>query len=110
MQTMKTPRTRSEFERNFHLLGRSIADGKFHVPRDMVLDHLMRIRYLPNGRIDFLSVDEMARLQANMQAQFDNEDFQKAFTQMNPPEGQPVRGIDDQGQPLAGADARKLHL
>lgn len=74
---MKTPHTRAEFERNFHLLGRSIEDGRFHVPRDMMLDHLMRIRHLPNGRIDFLSVDESARLQANMSAQFANEDFQK---------------------------------
>ena len=89
MQTMKTPRTRAEFERGFHLLGRSIENGRFHVPRDMVLDHLMRIRYLPNGRIDFLSVDESARLQANMSAQFDDEEFQKAFSETNPPEAKP---------------------
>jgi len=29
------------------------------------MDSLMRVRYQPNGRIDFLSVDEMARLNAN---------------------------------------------
>ncbi len=92
---MKTPRTREEFERNLQLLGRSITDGKFHVPRDMILDHLMRIRYLPNGRIDFLSVDESARLQANMSAQFDDEDFQEAFTDMKPSEGQSTEGEDN---------------
>jgi hypothetical protein len=96
MQSMKTPRTREEFERNLQLLGRSITDGKFHVPRDMILDHLMRIRYLPNGRIDFLSVDESARLQANMSAQFDNEEFQKAFSEIKPPEDQTQNGDDSE--------------
>lgn len=99
MQTMKTPRTRSEFERNFHLLGRSIADGKYHVPRDMIMDHLMRIRHLPNGRIDFLSVDESARLQANMSAQFDDEEFQKAISEIKPPEGQSGGGEEGKTDP-----------
>jgi hypothetical protein len=94
MQSMKTPRTRAEFERNLQLLGRSISDGKYHVPSDMILDHLMRIRYLPNGRIDFLSVDESARLQANMSAQFADEDFPKAFPEMEPPEDQSQNGDD----------------
>lgn len=85
---MKTPRTRAEFERNFHLLGRSIMDGRLKVPMDMVLDHLMRIRYLPNGRIDLLSIDESARLQANMTGHFDDEAMQRMFTEMKPPEGE----------------------
>jgi hypothetical protein len=37
------------------------------------LDGLLRVRFLPNGRIDFLSVNEMVRLQANMTSQFDEE-------------------------------------
>jgi hypothetical protein len=41
------------------------------------LEGLARVRYLPNGRIDFLSVDESARLQANMTAQFDEEAFEQ---------------------------------
>lgn len=95
MQKMNTPRTRSEFERNFHLLSRSIADGKFHVMRGINLDHLRRIRYLPNGRIDFLSVDEKARLQANMSAQFDGEAFQRTQTESEPPEKQSQNGVDE---------------
>lgn len=78
MIDMKTPRTRAEFERNFHLLHRQITDGKFHVAQGLArsLDGLANVRFLPNGRIDFLSVDESARLQANMMNQF-NEEFIK---------------------------------
>lgn len=86
---MKTPRTRAEFERNFHLLGRQIEDGKFHVAQGISLDGIARVRFLPNGRIDFLSVDETARLQANMMAQFDDESFQEMMKEHKPPEPKP---------------------
>jgi len=42
-------------------------------PIDYPMDSLMRVRYLPNGRIDFLSVDEMARLNANTSGHFTEE-------------------------------------
>lgn len=76
---MNTPRTRAEFERNFNLLHRQIEDGKFHVAQGLSrsVDGLARVRFLPNGRIDFLSVDESARLQANMMNQFSEESFQE---------------------------------
>lgn len=32
------------------------------------IEGLQKVRELPNGRIDFLSVDELTRLQANMHA------------------------------------------
>ena len=101
MQSMKTPSTRAEFERNFHLLIRSIEDGRFHVPRDMILDHLMRVRYLPNGRIDLLSIDESARLQANMSGQFDDEAMRRMFTEMKPPEGAAKAGEDEKPEPTS---------
>lgn len=65
---MNTPRTRAEFERNFNLLHRQIADDKFRVNRECrhAISGIQRVRFLPNGRIDFLSVDESARLEANM--------------------------------------------
>ncbi len=74
---MKTPRTRAEFERNFHLLHRQFKEGKIHIAQGLsgVIDGLARVRLLPNGRIDFLSVDESARLQANMMNQFNEETF-----------------------------------
>lgn len=65
---MNTPRTRAEFERNFYLLARQIKDGKFFVQEGLFrsIAGIARVRVLPNGRTDFLSVDESARLQANM--------------------------------------------
>lgn len=87
MKTMKTPRTRAEFERNFNLLHRKIADGKFHIMQGLSrsLDGLTRVRYLPNGRIDFLSVDESARLQANMMNNFDEESLQERINESQKP-------------------------
>jgi len=76
---MNTPRTRAEFERNFHLLARKIEDGKFFIQEGLSrsIAGIARVRFLPNGRTDFLSVDESARLQANMMNQFSEDSFQK---------------------------------
>lgn len=79
MNSMNTPSTRPEFERNFNLLHRQIKDGKFFVQEGLArsIAGITRVRFLPNGRIDFLSVDESARLQANMMSQFSEESFQQ---------------------------------
>jgi hypothetical protein len=69
---MRTPSTRAEFERNFFLLREQIKQGRYHIPQGMALG-IEKVRYLPNGRIDFLSVDERARLEANMTAQLSDE-------------------------------------
>lgn len=84
---MNTPHTREEFERNFHLLHRQMTDGKFHVAQGLSrsLDGIARVRFLPNGRIDFLSVDESARLQANMMNQFNEEFFQEQVKEYQSP-------------------------
>lgn len=76
---MDTPRTRAEFERNFNLLHRKIEDGQFFVQRGLThsVSGIARVRFLPNGRMDFLSVDESARLQANMMNQMSECSFQK---------------------------------
>ena len=81
--SMKRPQSRAEFERNFDLLHKQIGDGKFHVPRGFVVDSLERVRSLPNGRLDFLSVDENARLQANTVAQFNEEFFMEKLKEVN---------------------------
>ena len=72
MLSMKTPNTRGEFERNFHLLHRKMELGQLQFSANAfhTLEGLEQIRYLPNGRIDFLSVDESARLQANTMNSF----------------------------------------
>jgi hypothetical protein len=93
MDSMKTPRTRAEFERNFNMLHQQITDGRYHIPSDYPLDSLARVRFLPNGRIDFLSVDEMARLQANTTAQFDDKWFEEHLRDQGPAEQK--RDADD---------------
>jgi len=72
---MNSPRSREEFERNFNLLHRQLMEGKFRFPVGYPMDSIMRVRYLPNGRIDFLSVDEMARLNANTTGHFIDQLF-----------------------------------
>jgi len=96
---MKTPRTRAEFERNFYLLHRKIQDGKFSVAQGISLDGIARVRYLPNGRIDFLSVDEMARLQANMMAQFDEVLPEEMVKNNRPREQKPDPEAGDKPNP-----------
>ncbi len=61
---MDTPKTRGEFEFRFHLLREAIRNEKMQFPASM-RESLLKLRYLPNGRLDFLNVDETARLQAN---------------------------------------------
>lgn len=68
VQTMDTPKTREEFELRFHLLREAFRSDKMRIPPSMG-ESFLRLRHLPNGRLDFLSVDEMARLQANMMLQ-----------------------------------------
>ena len=76
MKFMKQPMTRAEFERRFHLLKEQIQRGKMHFAIGTTLG-LEKIRLLPNGRIDLLSVNESARLQANMMSQFQTEAFRE---------------------------------
>jgi hypothetical protein len=75
MNTMDTPMTRAEFERRFHLLGERLRNGKMFFADFKMTLGIQKVRYLPNGRIDFLSINESARLQANMMAQYENEPF-----------------------------------
>src|SRR5687768_1585256 len=91
MQTMQTPATRAEFERRFHLLREQIRQGRFHMPRDATLG-IEKVRLLPNGRIDFLSVNEFARLQANTISQFQSEDI-KAMIDKGA-QGAPESGVE----------------
>lgn len=71
MNSMKTPTTRAEFERAFFLLCEKFRGGKFRVVEtaETMTESILAVRSLPNKRIDFLSVDESARLTANMMAQ-----------------------------------------
>ena len=75
---MATPTTRAEFERNLNLLRERFRQGRIFFASTIRTEGIQRARYLPNGRVDFLSVDESLRLQANMMAQPDMD--------MSPPE------------------------
>ncbi|MBP8542971.1 hypothetical protein P4B29_06525 [Citrobacter freundii] len=63
---MNIPLTRSEFEHRLHLLENHSKTGRLMLVEGVSGESLLKVRRLPNGRIDFLSVDETARLQANM--------------------------------------------
>lgn len=65
IESMETPTTRAEFELRFHHLREALGNGRMSIPLNMG-ESLLKLRLLPNRRLDFLSVDEMARLQANM--------------------------------------------
>jgi hypothetical protein len=71
MQRMNSiPATREEFERNLFLMKEAMRSGKlrFGVHLYHSIRGIQRVRKLPNSRIDLLSVDEIARLTANMLA------------------------------------------
>ena len=74
MVSMQTPNTREEFENRMNRLHYSIVNEKMHFSSDlqrMPIEELLHLRSMPNGRLDLLTVDESARLNANMMVQFD---------------------------------------
>ena len=72
---MDTPKTRSEFEHRFHILLDAMRNGKIHFAQGISTESLMKVRKLPNGRLDCLSVDEQARLTANMMCWMSDVEF-----------------------------------
>ncbi|UPT69015.1 MAG: hypothetical protein M0D57_10510 [Sphingobacteriales bacterium JAD_PAG50586_3] len=71
-----TPNNRRAFERHIDLLIESVNNNKFKIPRDArMIQSLVNIKKLPNGRANFVTVDESARLLANMSANFANPNF-----------------------------------
>lgn len=78
--TYETPSTRAEFEERMNYAREILVQGKMHFSRNVGgLESLLAVRYLPNGRIDLLSIDESARLHANTTYHMRNlnvDDFQ----------------------------------
>lgn len=72
--TYETPETRSEFEHRFHVLHNVMKSGRLRVNSGISMTGILSVRQLPNGRLDFLSVNESARLQANMMLHMQNMD------------------------------------
>lgn len=80
LTTMRQPMTRGEFEERINLTFEQINTGKLR-PNGLV-DGLLEVRRLPNGRIDMLSVNEMVRLNANMSHQMIASDMGKMLRQI----------------------------
>ncbi len=76
-EPMETPRNRREFERNFFIAAEQLHNNKIHFSSKVKrsIDGLRKVRMLPNNRIDFLSVDEAARLHVNTMANFSQFKF-----------------------------------
>lgn len=73
---MSTPMTRVDFEERMNVVREHLRMGKMHFAHGLRgPDSLLRVRKLPNGRIDLLSIDESARLQANTMYQMMNGGF-----------------------------------
>lgn len=78
--SMSTPSTRAEFEVRMHLLQEQLQQGKMHFSSGLRgPESLLNVRYLPNRRIDLLSIDEMTRLNANMTHQMHTTDMAEMF-------------------------------
>lgn len=70
--SLRTPKTRFEFEENMSFLLEAIHKKSFQMNSSLhrSAKSLERVRLLPNHRVDLLTVDEMSRLQANTIATF----------------------------------------
>jgi hypothetical protein len=72
--SIKTPQTRAEFEHNLYLVQedtmRKIKSGNDDTIQNVLWatwPHLKKVKLLPNNRLNLLTINEMIRLQANMQ-------------------------------------------
>jgi hypothetical protein len=83
--SMETPTSREEFELRFHLLKNVMANDRLKVSSSALhgLNGIGQVRFLPNKRIDFLSVNESARLMANMMLMFEKEKFNDSYETMD---------------------------
>jgi hypothetical protein len=74
LESMKnTPSSRENFDSNMFMLIHKVKNGKFFIGHtgSPIVDELLKVRRLPNGRLDMLSIDEGARLAANMCAEME---------------------------------------
>lgn len=69
---MNIPHTRKEIEHRMNLLEVAARNGKMIVSSNCigVIESLSKVMRMENGRLDLLTVDETARLQANMMESF----------------------------------------
>lgn len=71
MRQMETPLTRADFEERMQIVREQLVQGKLMFGKGLRgPESLLKVRLLPNRRIDLMSIDESARLQGNMARQF----------------------------------------
>lgn len=82
-QNMQNPINRREYEHSFHVLTEQMHQGKVKISSHLIhsIDGLKRVRLLPNNRINFLTIDEMARNLANSIAHM--SEIKHSFEQEN---------------------------
>lgn len=73
--------SREDFERNFCILEELLRNGRmsFAEGSRKSVEGLQKVRRLPNRRIDFHTVNEMARLGANSAADFENMKYDERY-------------------------------
>ena len=69
------PSSRKEFEHNMHLLKERAEKGHIHLTKSSIrsIKGITNARYAPNQRINLHTINEMARLMANMVTQMSQE-------------------------------------
>lgn len=69
------PSSRREFEHNMHLLKERAEKGQIHLTKSSMrsIKGIMNARYAPNQRINLHTINEMARLMANMVTQMSHQ-------------------------------------
>jgi hypothetical protein len=78
VEQMNEPKTRQEFENRINVLVEAIREGRKKYPAGSgAIEGLMKLRSLPNRRLDLCSINETARVQANSYSHFLNIDFSK---------------------------------
>ncbi|WP_017496771.1 AVAST type 1 anti-phage system protein Avs1c [Flavobacterium sp. WG21] len=71
--------SREGFERHFYILEELLRNGRMSFTEGSIksVEGLQKVRKLSNGRIDFHTVNEMARLSANSAANFENMKYEE---------------------------------
>lgn len=79
--SMKTPKTRSEYESHLNILAEDKNGTVSNLPDIRIIDSLLSVKSLPNKRYNFITIDEQVRLMANSLATFAlMKDFNKITT------------------------------
>jgi hypothetical protein len=67
------PNNRAEFEKNIHIFRELMMNDKVQFAQGLKsIDDILKVKKLPNKRVDFLSVGDLARATINSFVNFQN--------------------------------------